>query len=94
MHSSMFYHMFRPFVSAIMADDKRPKHGRHKRPKYVVEDRRMHGVLNVVFALVVEQMLTGKHNGMMISKLTCPLFLVVNLNAVVLTSCSYSSTAW
>ena len=37
MYSSMFYHMFRPFVSAIMADHKRPKHGRHKRPKYVVE---------------------------------------------------------
>jgi hypothetical protein len=35
----------------------------------------MHGVLSVVFVLVVEQMLIGKHNGMMIPKLTCPLFL-------------------
>ena len=86
--------MFRPFVSAIMADRKRPNHGRHDRPKYVVEHRRMHADLSVVFDLTVEQMLTGKHNGMMVPKLTRPLFLVANLNAVVLTLCLYSSTAW
>jgi len=94
MYSFMFYHMFRPFVSAIMPDHKRPNHGRHKRSKYVVEHRRMHGDLSFVFVLMVEEMLIGKHIGMMIPKLTCPLFLVVNLNAVILTLCLYTSTAW
>jgi hypothetical protein len=75
----MFYHMFRPFVSAIMADPKRPKHDQHKRPKYVVEHRCMHGVLSVVFVLVAEQMLIGKHCRM-IPKLTALCFYVaVNL---------------
>jgi len=68
----MFYHMFPPFVSAIMADHKRPKHGQHKRPKYVVEHRCMHGVLSVVFVLVVEQMLIGKNYGLMIPKINVP----------------------
>jgi hypothetical protein len=94
MYSSMFYHMFRTFVSAIMADHKRPNHGRHKRPKYVAEHRRLDGVLNAVFVLIVEQMLTGKHSWMVIPKLTCPLFLALNLNAVILTLGLYSSTAW
>jgi hypothetical protein len=93
-YSSVFHNIFRPFVSDIWADHKRLKHGRHKRPKYVAEHRWIHGVLSVVFVLIVEQMLIGRNNGMIIPKLTCPLILVVNLIAVTSTSCLYSSTAW